>query len=132
MRLASNVPLASLTTLRVGGPARELAMLEDLADFPELVATASRTGDVPRVIGSGSNVLAADDGYPGLVVSMATTGVRLDRARSRERILVTVAAPQEASSSAQSSPKTPPAACARRAPPSTSSQTARPASAPAG
>jgi UDP-N-acetylmuramate dehydrogenase len=62
---APNVPLSSLTTLRLGGPARELAVLEDPAEFPELVAIASRIGSVPRVIGSGGNVLAADDGYPG-------------------------------------------------------------------
>jgi UDP-N-acetylmuramate dehydrogenase len=95
MRLAPNVPLASLTTLRLGGPARELAVLEDLADFPELVATASRAGSVPRVIGSGSNVLAADDGYPGLVVLVATTGLRLDRSHDGERVLVTVQAGHE-------------------------------------
>jgi UDP-N-acetylmuramate dehydrogenase len=95
MRLATNVPLAWLTTLRLGGPAGELAVLEDPADFPELVATASRAGSVPRVIGSGSNVLAADDGYPGLVVRMATTGVRLDRGHDGERVLVTVQAGHE-------------------------------------
>jgi UDP-N-acetylmuramate dehydrogenase len=95
MRLAPNVPLASLTTLRLGGPARELAVLEDPSDFPELIATASRAGSVPRVIGSGSNVLAADDGYPGLVARMATTGVRLDRSHDGERALVTVQAGHE-------------------------------------
>ena len=95
MRLAPNVPLASLTTLRLGGPARELAVLEDPSDFPELIASASRTGSVPRVIGSGSNVLAADDGYPSLVARMAATGVRLDRSHDGERVLVTVQAGHE-------------------------------------
>jgi UDP-N-acetylmuramate dehydrogenase len=90
MRLAPNVPLASLTTLRLGGPTREIAVLDDPADFPGLVATAGRAGSVPRVIGSGSNVLAADDGYPGLVARMATTGVRLDTSDDGERVLVTV------------------------------------------
>jgi UDP-N-acetylmuramate dehydrogenase len=95
MRLAPDVPLALLTTLRLGGPARELAVLEDPADFPELAVIARRGGAVPRVIGYGSNVLAADDGYPGLVVRMATTGVRLDRSHDRERVLVTVQAGHE-------------------------------------
>jgi UDP-N-acetylmuramate dehydrogenase len=95
MRLATNVPLASLTTLRLGGPARELAVLDDLADFPELVAIARRSGGVPRVIGAGSNVLAADDGFPGLVVRMATTGVRLDRSPASGRVLATVQAGHE-------------------------------------
>jgi UDP-N-acetylmuramate dehydrogenase len=95
MRLAPNVPLASLTTLRLGGPAQELAVLEDPADFPELIATASRAESVPRVIGSGTNIIAADDGYPGLVVRMATTGVRLNRGHDGERVLVTVQAGHE-------------------------------------
>ena len=92
MRLATNVPLASLTTLRLGGPAQEVAVLDDVDDFPELVDAAGRAGNVPRVIGAGSNLLAADDGYPGLVVRMATTGIRLDHSLDGERVLVTVQA----------------------------------------
>ena len=38
MQRAANVPLAPLTTLGLGGPARELAVLDDITDFPELVA----------------------------------------------------------------------------------------------
>ncbi|WP_322768138.1 UDP-N-acetylmuramate dehydrogenase [Frankia sp. Cr1] len=92
MWLATNVPLASLTTLRLGGPAREVAVLDDPGDFPELVAAAGRAGSAPRVIGAGSNLLAADDGYPGLVGRMATTGVRLDHSQDGDRVLVTVQA----------------------------------------
>lgn len=95
MRLASNVPLASLTTLRLGGPARELLVLEQPGDFAELVVRATQAGRIPRVIGSGSNILAADDGYPGLVARMATTGVRLDRSRDCEQVLATVQAGHE-------------------------------------
>lgn len=95
MRLASNVPLASLTTLRLGGPAREFLLLEQPGDFPELVVSATRAGGIPRVIGSGSNILAADDGYPGLVVRMATTGVRLRRSRDRKQVLATAQAGHE-------------------------------------
>lgn len=94
MRLAANVPLASLTTLRLGGPAREVAVLEDPADFPE-IAAASRARGVPRVIGFGSNVLAADDGFPGLVVQTATKGMRLDLSHDSEQVLVTVQAGHE-------------------------------------
>jgi UDP-N-acetylmuramate dehydrogenase len=79
MQLAPQVPLATLTTLRLGGPARELAILDDPAGFPDLAAYAARTGTWPYVIGDGSNLLAADDGYPGLVIRMAATGVRFTR-----------------------------------------------------
>lgn len=93
MQLSPNVPLAGLTTLRLGGPARELAELEDIGDLPALVAHARQAEVPPRVIGSGTNILAADDGYPGLVIRMATAGVRLARGHAGDpRVLVTVQA----------------------------------------
>jgi UDP-N-acetylmuramate dehydrogenase len=92
MHLATNVPLAPLTTLRLGGPALELAVLDDVRDFPAVAAHARSARLMPRVIGSGSNILASDDGYPGLVVRMATTGVRLARRDAAGRVLVTVQA----------------------------------------
>ncbi|GAA4122773.1 UDP-N-acetylmuramate dehydrogenase [Nocardioides fonticola] len=72
------VLLASLTTLRVGGPAQEFvtATTED-----ELVA-AVRDADDARtpvlVVGGGSNLLVADAGFPGRVVHVATRGVHPD------------------------------------------------------
>jgi UDP-N-acetylmuramate dehydrogenase len=95
MQLVSNVPLATLTTLRLGGPARELAVLDDASDFPGLAAYAARSGARPYVIGSGTNLLAADDGYPGLVVRMATAGVRFGHGRTGGRVLATVQAGHE-------------------------------------
>jgi UDP-N-acetylmuramate dehydrogenase len=92
MQLASNVPLATLTTLRIGGPARELTVLDDASHFPCLAAYAARAGTRPYVIGSGSNLLAADDGYSGLVIRMATAGVRFERGRSDGQVLATVQA----------------------------------------
>ena len=93
MQLSPNVPLAGLTTLRLGGPARELAELDDIGDLPALVAHARQARVPPRVIGSGSNILAADDGYPGLVIRMATAGVHLARGHAGDpRVLVTVQA----------------------------------------
>jgi UDP-N-acetylmuramate dehydrogenase len=93
MQLTRDVPLAPLTTLKLGGSARELVGLDDLRDLPALAAHAKPEGVSPRVIGSGSNILVADDGYPGLVVRMATCGVHLteDQADNR-RVLVTVQA----------------------------------------
>lgn len=95
MQLAPNVPLAALTTLRLGGPAREVAVLDDAGHFPDLAAYAARAGTRPYVIGSGSNLLAADDGYPGLLVRMATAGVRFDHGRPGGQVLATVQAGHE-------------------------------------
>ena len=58
MQLSLNVRFTRLTTLRLGGPARELAERDDgtSATFPALVAHARQARVPPRVIGSGSNI----------------------------------------------------------------------------
>jgi UDP-N-acetylmuramate dehydrogenase len=64
-------PLGSLTTYRVGGPAR---LFVEPADEAELraVAAAIDGRDVPvLVLGRGSNLLVADDGFSGLAISLA-------------------------------------------------------------
>lgn len=70
MTLRENVPLASLTTLRVGGIARVVAECRNTEDVAEALAYA-RTHALPHVVlGEGSNVLASDTGYDGLVLLM--------------------------------------------------------------
>ncbi len=65
------VPLASRTTLRIGGPARFLAEVEDAAALARVLGfTASE--DLPvLVLGKGSNLLVPDAGFPGVVVVLA-------------------------------------------------------------
>ena len=66
----ADVPLSTLTTLRVGGPARFLVTAECEADLAA-VGVASRAHDLPTaVVGRGSNVLVSDDGFPGIVVTL--------------------------------------------------------------
>jgi UDP-N-acetylmuramate dehydrogenase len=70
--------LADRTTLRLGGPARELVVA---ATEQELVAAISQADDdgVPvLVLAGGSNVVVADDGFAGRVVVVGTRGVRAD------------------------------------------------------
>jgi UDP-N-acetylmuramate dehydrogenase len=68
-------PLAELTTLRLGGPA---ARLVEATTEAEVVA-AVREGDEPLLIlAGGSNVVVADEGWPGTVLLIATRGVQRD------------------------------------------------------
>jgi UDP-N-acetylmuramate dehydrogenase len=65
-----NHPLGALTTYRVGGPA---ALFAHPADEEELVAVARALAGsrVPvMVMGRGSNLLVADQGFPGLVITL--------------------------------------------------------------
>ncbi|MDQ3410229.1 MAG: UDP-N-acetylmuramate dehydrogenase [Actinomycetota bacterium] len=71
-------PLAELTTLRLGGPA---ARLVEAATEEEVVA-AVRRGDEPLlVLAGGSNVVVADEGWPGTVLLIVTRGIERDGVR---------------------------------------------------
>ncbi|MET4781064.1 UDP-N-acetylmuramate dehydrogenase [Glaciihabitans sp. UYNi722] len=71
--------LSQLTTLRVGGPAAELLAPTDAAELVETTLRVWATGDDWLVLGGGSNVVVADDGFDGSVIRVVTRGIeRLD------------------------------------------------------
>jgi UDP-N-acetylmuramate dehydrogenase len=68
-RLAANVPLADITWFRVGGPAQVLFTPADEADLAYFMK--HRPQDLPvAVIGLGSNLLARDGGFAGIVIRL--------------------------------------------------------------
>ncbi len=76
MQVRSGIPLASLTTLRVGGPAREYVE----AKTSDEVIDAVRSVNGPLlVLSGGSNLLVGDVGFDGRVVRIATHGVSMTR-----------------------------------------------------
>ncbi len=67
---ALNVPLAPFTTYRLGGPAAIHVHVESIEDL-HLVSVALRDTHLPLlVIGNGSNLLVADEGFRGLALSL--------------------------------------------------------------
>lgn len=71
MHTAHDVPLADLTTLRIGGPASTLLTVDSEA---ELIDAVGSPGPV-LLLGGGSNVVIGDEGFSGTVIRIATTGV---------------------------------------------------------
>src|SRR5699024_6400335 len=72
--------LSSLTTLRVGGP---VGTLVEAASEDELIATiqeADRRSEPLLVLGGGSNILAADAPFAGVVVRDARRGITVESA----------------------------------------------------
>jgi UDP-N-acetylenolpyruvoylglucosamine reductase len=63
-------PLARLTTVRTGGPAELFARVGGETQLLELLAWARRAQAPVAVIGSGSNLLVADEGVSGLVLKL--------------------------------------------------------------
>jgi UDP-N-acetylmuramate dehydrogenase len=78
--------LAELTTLRLGGPAGRLVDATTDDELVTLVREADGAGEPLLVLAGGSNVVIADEGFPGTVVRVRTTGV------TRDGDVVTVAA----------------------------------------
>ena len=68
--LAADVPLAPRTTWKIGGPARCLCRVRNEAGLAGALASASASGTPVALLGMGSNVLVADEGFPGLVLRL--------------------------------------------------------------
>ena len=75
---ASRRLLADHTTLRLGGPARDWVRATTEQELIEAVSTADADGTPVLVLGGGSNLVIADEGFDGLVVEVATSGVSPD------------------------------------------------------
>jgi UDP-N-acetylmuramate dehydrogenase len=71
--------LAGYTTLRLGGPAARFVTAERSADVVAAVAAADAAGEPVLVLGGGSNLVIADEGFDGTVVRIATSGCGYDR-----------------------------------------------------
>jgi UDP-N-acetylmuramate dehydrogenase len=68
--IEEHVALSRFTTIGTGGPARAFARPETIDDLQEALRWA-RDRDLPvATIGLGSNLLVADDGFPGLVLKL--------------------------------------------------------------
>jgi len=89
----AQVPLAGYTTLRLGGPARHFAEAADDTELVGQVWAADERGEPLLVLGGGSNLVVADEGFPGTVVHVATRGIRHEP--DGDRVLLTVAAGED-------------------------------------
>jgi len=73
--IQENVPLAPLTTLGIGGPARYFFRASTERSVVEAIGFARSRSLPMMILGGGSNLLVSDDGFPGLVLSVALKGV---------------------------------------------------------
>jgi UDP-N-acetylmuramate dehydrogenase len=70
-----NIPLAPLTTIKIGGPAKYFVEARNVGEVQEAV-TFARARDLPLfILGGGSNLIVADAGWPGLALKVAIQGI---------------------------------------------------------
>jgi UDP-N-acetylmuramate dehydrogenase len=77
-RVRANVPLAPLTTFKVGGPAEWLIETRSSREIVTALEIAHREGVPVTVLGGGSNVLVSDGGLRGLVIRPRGGDVRAE------------------------------------------------------
>jgi UDP-N-acetylenolpyruvoylglucosamine reductase len=77
--------LARLTTVRTGGPADFFARPSGEEELVELLAWAQQAGIEVGVVGSGSNLLVADEGFRGLAIKL--DGALAEFERDGERLV---------------------------------------------
>jgi UDP-N-acetylmuramate dehydrogenase len=89
--LQSNVSLGSYTTYKSGGPALWFAEVQTKAELSLLIECAVGSDLDVLVIGRGSNLVVADEGFPGLVVRLS--GEFAEFAIDGNRVVAGAAAP---------------------------------------
>ena len=90
-RVRREVPLAPMTTFRVGGPAEVLLETRSSDEIAAALAVARSVGARVTLLGGGSNVLVSDRGVRGLVVRPRAGEIhRLDDSRVRADAAVTI------------------------------------------
>jgi UDP-N-acetylmuramate dehydrogenase len=67
--------LSDYTSLRVGGPAKEIVNASNEAEIIAAVRAADEAGKPVLILGSGTNVLVSDDGFEGVVIHVASSEV---------------------------------------------------------
>ena len=85
IKIQDNIPLAPLTTLKVGGPARFYTRAESEEHVLEAFEYASTHGLDVFVLGGGSNILVSDNGFEGIVIHVALKGISADGSRISAR-----------------------------------------------
>lgn len=83
MEVRRHEPLGRHTTLKVGGPATAFVRVESAAALAEVARVCVTEGWPWLILGRGSNLLVADEGWAGLVIVLGRgfRGVRVDGAR---------------------------------------------------
>lgn len=70
LELRFDESMAKHTSFRIGGGAEVMAFPKDGEELAQLLQVAAKLGVEPRILGAGTNVLAPDQGLPGLTICL--------------------------------------------------------------
>jgi UDP-N-acetylmuramate dehydrogenase len=96
VEVRAGVPLSGLTTLRLGGPARELVEATSAGELVDAVRSADAAGAPVLLLGGGSNLVVGDDGFPGRVVLIRSLGIAVEADGDTRTVTVEAGEPWDA------------------------------------
>ena len=68
--LCFNEPMAKRTSFRIGGGAEVMAFPKNADELSRILKASALLDCMPAILGAGTNVLAPDEGVPGLVICL--------------------------------------------------------------
>jgi UDP-N-acetylmuramate dehydrogenase len=75
LSIKQTIPLAPLTTIHLGGNAKEYIACESDEDIVAALSYAKEKNMRAHVLGGGSNTIFSDNGFDGLVIHIQTKGI---------------------------------------------------------
>jgi UDP-N-acetylmuramate dehydrogenase len=78
VKIEENVPLAPLTTIGIGGPARFFFRASTVDEIRDALEWAREKKQPVFILGGGSNLLISDDGFNGLVIAVDLRGITVE------------------------------------------------------
>lgn len=85
--MRKQVPLASLTTFRIGGRAHYFFDVSSIAELREAILFARKRALPFLILGGGSNILIRDEGFSGVVIRMSIQGVSFEEQSEYVRVI---------------------------------------------
>ncbi|MDB5177094.1 MAG: murB, partial [Candidatus Saccharibacteria bacterium] len=77
VNIQTNIPLSQLTTMKIGGNANYVAEVTTREELQELYRNTKKLNQPSYVIGGGSNLIAHDEGFPGVIIHNKIMGVEI-------------------------------------------------------
>ena len=74
MEVHTNIPLKNFTTMKLGGPARFMVDVRSPQEAQAIYKNATAKNLPIFILGGGSNVIAKDEGFPGIVIHIRIPG----------------------------------------------------------
>ena len=88
MRVNENILISSLTTMRLGGPARYVLEVEQPSEVPDAYFFAQQLNLPTFILGYGANTIGHDEGFKGVIIINRMKGINLTWAGDKAELKI--------------------------------------------